>query len=210
MIHRDGLKFLLPAIAVSALAYVIHFKLFVVCVLITLYIGYFFRSPKRYLPNAKNVAIAPADGIIVDISQSLPPKEISYTDKPVTKISIFLNIFDVHVNCFPINGEVVDIQYYKGQFLNASFDKASEKNERNSVVLKYGKDKKMGVVQIAGLIARRIRCDAKIGDQANIGEIFGLIRFGSRVDIYFDAEEKSILVSKGQRVRMGETPLVYF
>lgn len=206
MIHKDGLKFIVPALLVTAGAYYVNTKVCIDCGLITAWIIYFFRNPKRYLTKAEDAIVAAADGKIVSITTAMPPAEIPFVKKPVTKISTFLNLFDVHVNAIPVSGKVIDIQYHPGQFLNASRDKASDLNERNSIVIEYGSGQKLAVVQIAGLIARRIRCDLKIGDQVTQGQIFGIIRFGSRVDIYFD-KEITPLVAVGQRSRMIETIL---
>ena len=208
MIHKDGFKFILPAIAVTIGAYYINTKFCIECSLVTAWIIYFFRNPKRYLTKADNVIVSAADGKIVSITTALPPAEISFVDKPVTKISTFLNVFDVHVNAIPVSGKVIDVQYHPGQFLNASLDKASDLNERNSIVIEYGDGRKLAVVQIAGLIARRIRCDVKVGDEVTQGQIFGLIRFGSRVDIYFDREITPLIAEK-QRARMIETVLFH-
>lgn len=208
MIHKDGFKFILPAIAVTIGAYYLNVKFGFVCGLITAWMIYFFRNPKRYLTKASGTIVAAAEGKIVSITSAMPPPEISFVDKPVTKISTFLNIFNVHVNAIPVSGKVIDIQYHPGQFFNASMDKASDLNERNSVVIEYGKGRKLAVVQIAGLIARRIRCDLKVGDEVTQGQIFGIIRFGSRVDVYFD-REIAPLVSVGQKSRLIETILFH-
>lgn len=208
MIHKDGLKFILPAIVVTVGAYYLNIKFGMTCGLITAWMIYFFRNPKRYLTKAGGAIIAAAEGKIVSITMALPPAEISFVDKPVTKISTFLNIFDVHVNAIPVSGKVINIQYHPGQFFNASMDKASDLNERNSIVIEYGKGRKLAVVQIAGLIARRIRCDLKVGDEVTQGQIFGIIRFGSRVDVYFDSEVLP-LAAVGQKSRLIETVLFH-
>lgn len=206
-IHKDGFKFILPAIVVTIGAYYLNTKFGIGCSLITAGIIYFFRNPKRYITKAKNTIIAAAEGKIISITTVMPPAEIPFVLKPVTKISTFLNIFDVHVNAIPVSGKIVDLQYHPGQFFNASMDKASDLNERNSIVIEYGDGQKIAVVQIAGLIARRICCDLKIGDQVTQGQIFGIIRFGSRVDIYFD-REITPLVAGGQKSRLIETVLL--
>ena len=208
MIHKDGFKFILPAIAVTIGAYYINAKFGIECGLVTVWMIYFFRNPKRYLTKAEGAIVAAAEGKIVSITSALPPPEIPFVKKPVTKISTFLNVFDVHVNAIPVSGKVIDIQYHPGQFFNASMDKASDLNERNSIVIEYGDGQKMAVVQIAGLIARRIRCDLKVGDEVTQGQIFGIIRFGSRVDVYFDREIMP-LVAVGQKSRLIETVLFH-
>jgi len=207
VIHKDGLKFVIPALVLTIGAGYISTRLGFECGLFTAWIVWFFRNPKRYLAKVENSIVAAADGKIVSITTAKPPAEISFVKKPVTKISTFLNVFDVHVNAIPVTGKVVDVQYHKGQFLNASLDKASDLNERNSIVIEYADGRKLAVVQIAGLIARRIRCDVKVGDEVTQGQIFGIIRFGSRVDIYFD-REISPIIAEGQRVRLIETILM--
>ncbi|MEK7654718.1 MAG: phosphatidylserine decarboxylase [Pseudomonadota bacterium] len=207
-IHKDGFKFILPAIAVTIAAYYINQTFGLICGLITVWMIYFFRNPKRYATQIEGAILAAAEGKIVSITTSTLPSEIAFIDKPVTKISTFLNIFDVHVNAIPVTGKVIDIQYHPGQFFNASMDKASDLNERNSVVIEYGDGRKMAVVQIAGLIARRIRCDLKVGDTVTQGQIFGIIRFGSRVDVYFDREVTPLVVV-GQKSRLIETVLLH-
>jgi phosphatidylserine decarboxylase len=208
VIHKDGFKFILPAIAVTAAAYYINETFGMGCGAVTAWMIYFFRNPKRYLTKAEGAIIAAAEGKIVSIKAAMPPAEIPFVKKPVTKISTFLNIFDVHVNAIPVSGTIIDIQYHPGQFFNASRDKASDLNERNSIVIEYGEGRKLAVVQIAGLIARRIRCDLKIGDQVTQGQIFGIIRFGSRVDVYFD-HEITPLAAVGQKSRLIETVLFH-
>jgi phosphatidylserine decarboxylase len=208
MIHKDGFKFILPAIAVTIGAYYLNTKFGIECGLVTAWIIYFFRNPKRYLTKAEGAIVTAAEGKIVSITTVVPPAEIPFVQKPVTKISTFLNVFDVHVNAIPVTGKIVDIQYHPGQFFNASLDKASDLNERNSIVIEYGDGRKIAVVQIAGLIARRIRCDLKVGDQVTQGQIFGIIRFGSRVDVYFD-QEITPLVTVGQKSRLIETVLFH-
>ncbi len=208
MIHKDGLRFIIPSILITIWLSYWHIPATILTGAITIWIIYFFRNPKHYIANLKNSVVAAADGKIVSISTAVLPEEIRFTKKKVTKISTFLNLFDAHVTAIPVSGKVIDIKYHPGQFLNASFDKASELNERNSVVIEYEDGKKLAVVQIAGLIARRIRCDIKVGDEVTQGQIFGLIRFGSRVDIYFDKEIKP-LVTVGQKVRFSESILSY-
>lgn len=149
--------------------------------------------------------VSPASGKVVAIQEVIPPEDFELGEGPVTRVSIFLNIFDVHVNRAPVTGKILKVMYHEGQFLNASFDKASEKNERNAILMQY-KGKKIVIVQIAGLIARRILCSVKPGDVLEKGDELGLIRFGSRVDIYFDSVVKPFL-QVGQRVTVGETAI---
>jgi phosphatidylserine decarboxylase len=157
-------------------------------------------------PLGEGLIISPADGIVSKIETALPPKELQWTKEPLTRISIFLNVFDVHVNRIPIEGVISKIHYHPGKFFNASLDKASEFNERNSLLIKtpFGQD--ILIVQIAGLIARRIVCEAQQGQEVKTGEPFGIIRFGSRVDLYLP-KNVSPQVREGQRMIGGETIL---
>ena len=205
-IHREGWVFVLIAAGVTFLLMLIHANLGWIGAGITAWIAYFFRDPERVTPMREGLIVSPADGIIVSISQATPPKELGLEKGKWTKVSVFLNIFDCHINRVPIEGTIVKSHYHPGKFLNASFDKASEENERQALAVKTGKGTVIGFVQIAGLIARRIRCDIKEGDQVKTGQRFGLIRFGSRADVYLP-KEVSPLVIKGQRMIAGETVL---
>jgi phosphatidylserine decarboxylase len=167
---------------------------------------YFFRDPQRVTPTKKDLVISPADGLIVKIEEAIPPKELEWQDKPLTRISIFLNVFDVHINRAPVDGKIIKAHYFPGKFFNASLDKASEFNERNSLVVKTKKGTEILFVQIAGLVARRILCDVKEGDEVLAGQRYGIIRFGSRTDIYLP-NGVSPQVCIGQRVIGGETIL---
>ena len=158
------------------------------------------------VPSREGLVVSPADGKIVAIQTMIPPPAFGLGDEPRTRISIFLNVFDVHINRIPLPGRVERVIYHQGLFLNASLDKASDLNERNTLVIEIADGRRIGVTQIAGLIARRIRCDTKAEDQVSAGEIFGLIRFGSRVDLYLP-EGISPLVIEGQRAIGGETIL---
>jgi phosphatidylserine decarboxylase len=176
--------------------------------ILTAWCFYFFRNPKRVTPIREGLVISPADGKVVMIKDIVPPVEFELGSDPFTRISVFLNIFDVHINRIPINGKIKKVLYHSGRFFNASLDKASEHNERNSIVLNtaFGD---IAFIQIAGLIARRIRCDVMAGDDVVTGSQYGLIRFGSRMDIFIP---KTInpLVCVGQRVIAGETILADF
>jgi phosphatidylserine decarboxylase len=164
-------------------------------IVITLFILQFFRDPHRTPLSYKDVILAPADGKVICVEKTLDP----YQDQQAIKISIFMNVFNVHSNRSPVDSDVVDIQYFKGKFVNADFDKASTDNERNALILKLPNDDKITVVQIAGLVARRILCYTKVGDKLAKGQRFGFIRFGSRVDIYLPPNYTP-LVSIGQKV----------
>jgi phosphatidylserine decarboxylase len=204
-IHKDGMKFILLAILLTTYAFLEIRFLFYPFFIILLWVIYFFRDPIPALPVNEKIIVSPASGKVVGIQEVIAPEEYELGDQPVTRVSIFLNIFDVHVNRAPVTGTVLKIMYHPGQFLNASLDKASEKNERNAILIQY-KGKKMVVTQIAGLIARRILCSVKEGQGFQKGDELGLIRFGSRVDIYFDSTVKPFL-QVGQYVRVGETAI---
>lgn len=167
---------------------------------------YFFRDPHRTTPTREGLVIAPADGVITAIEQAAPPPEMDMPGERLTRISTFLSVLDVHVNRIPCDGQVVRSIYHPGQFLNAALDKASELNERQSVRLVTPDGKPVVFVQIAGLIARRIICDLEEGQQVRAGERFGLIRFGSRVDVYLPPGANP-LVAVGQHTLGGETVL---
>ena len=175
--------------------------------ILTLWCVYFFRDPERVIPEKKNILISPADGKILFAGLSKSPENLSDNkQRDLNKISIFMNVFDVHVNRIPISGKVIWLKYVPGTFLNASLDKSSENNERMIVKIEVSKGVFIYVVQIAGLIARRIKCDLTENESVTMGQRFGLIRFGSRVDVYFP-KEFSILVNIGQTSISGETIL---
>jgi phosphatidylserine decarboxylase len=166
----------------------------------------FFRHPPRVSPTRPGLIVAPADGLICLIEDALPPAELGLPATPLPRISIFLSIFDAHVQRAPISGEVVSVVHRPGAFGSAELEAASEDNERNSVLIRTAEGAEVIAVQIAGLVARRIVCEAKVGDKLTIGDTYGLIRFGSRLDTYLPAGS-NILVSTGQRALAGETVL---
>jgi len=166
----------------------------------------FFRHPPRVPPTRPGVVVAPADGLICLIEEALPPAELGLPATPLPRISIFLSIFDAHVQRAPISGEVVAVEHRPGLFGSAELEAASEDNERNSVLIRTPNGAEVIAVQIAGLVARRIICDAKAGDNLTIGDTYGLIRFGSRLDTYLPAGS-NVLVTTGQRALAGETVL---
>jgi len=166
----------------------------------------FFRHPPRKPPSRPGVVVAPADGLICLIEEAEPPAELGLGSGPVPRVSIFLSLLDAHVQRMPIGGEVVDVQYRPGTFHSADLAAASEDNERNSVLIRTPEGRDVVVVQIAGLVARRIVCDVHAGDKVTIGDTYGLIRFGSRLDTYLPAGSQ-ILVDPGQRALAGETVL---
>jgi phosphatidylserine decarboxylase len=173
--------------------------------LATLWCVYFFRDPPRVTPVREGLVVAPADGRISQVTTAPPPHELGLGDRPLPRISIFMSVFDCHVNRSPVSGRVENIIYQPGKFLNADLDKASVDNERNSLVIATGSTR-VAVVQIAGLVARRIVCFVRVGQPVGIGERFGMIRFGSRLDVYLP-EDVAPLVAVGQTAIAGETVL---
>ena len=172
--------------------------------MLTIWCIYFFRDPPRVIPTKNHLVVSPADGAVVKIVKAVPPKEIELGNAPLTCVSIFMNIFNVHVNRIPVAGEITRVAYNPGKFVNASLDKASQYNERQCIRIATNEGIEIGVIQIAGLIARRIKCDVSINEMVNTGQRYGLIRFGSRVDVYLPTET-NILVAVGQTMIAGET-----
>ena len=201
-IHREGWKFFFISIFLCFIAFFINLFLFLFFLFVSLFMIWFFRDPGRDTSSNKSQIISAADGKICFIGESYPPKETNISIK-FLKVSIFMNVFNVHINRSPISGTIENIYYKKGKFFNASLDKASEYNERNSIIISDNKNKII-VVQIAGLIARRILSFVREKDYLKRGERLGLIRFGSRVDIYLPLKYK-IKVSLKDKVRAGET-----
>ena len=205
-IHKEGYKFL--AISILATFIVLFFSKFLgsILMLITIWVYYFFRDPERHPINDDSYLVSPADGLITDVSERSGPEELRLENTTYTKVSIFMNVFNCHVNRTPLAGKVEEIYYKPGKFLNASLDKASDENERNYFKIKSNKDgEDIVIVQIAGLIARRIVCEVEQGQDLKQGERIGMIRFGSRVDIYF--KNKKVLAKLGQNVVSGESLL---
>jgi phosphatidylserine decarboxylase len=204
-IHTEGYKFLVISGFVTIILLSFSGFLGVVGLLLTVWVYYFFRDPERVIIGDDNYLVSPADGEVIKVEEVDGPKEIGLENKKLKKISIFMNVFDCHVNRTPCSGTVEEIFYKPGKFLNASFDKASEDNERNYYKLKDQSGNDIIVVQIAGLIARRIVCETNNGQELNQGDRIGMIRFGSRADIYYENYEP--LVKVGQRTISGETLL---
>ena len=204
LIHREGWKFATIFFLTSLLLLMVWLPFAIIGFLLTFFVVWFFRDPDRKTPNIKNKIISPADGKICLIDRAKPPKELSMDSKEMFRICVFMNVFNVHVNRSPVKGTIREIVYKKGQFLNASLDKASEKNERNSLIIETDDNKEIIVTQIAGLIARRILSFVSNKDKIDAGERFGLIRFGSRVDIYLPEGSKAA-VKIGDTVKAGET-----
>ena len=204
-IHKEGYKFL--AISILATFIVLLFSNFFgsILILITVWVYYFFRDPERYSINDDKFLVSPADGLITDISERSGPVELRLENTTYTRVSIFMNVFNCHVNRTPISGKVEEIYYKPGKFLNASLDKASEENERNYFKIKTSSGEEIIIVQIAGLIARRIVCQVEQDQELKQGERIGMIRFGSRADVYYENYEP--LVKIGQTAVAGETLL---
>ncbi len=205
-IHPAGWPFI-PAFAIGAVLLAWWMEpLGYLGALLTAWCAYFFRNPDRITPTRQGLVISPADGVVQSIVRAVPPAELEMGDAPLTRVAVFMNVFNVHVNRAPIDGTISKVSYRPGKFLNASLDKASEDNERQSLKITTTDGKDIAFVQIAGLVARRILCWTKEGDQMKAGERFGLIRFGSRVDVYLpDGTEP--LVAIGQTAVAGETVL---
>jgi phosphatidylserine decarboxylase len=202
-IHKEGYKFLAISIIITFFVLMISKLLGSILIVITVWVYYFFRDPDRFSINDDKFLVSPADGVISNISEVSGPVELSLENKSFTKVSVFMNVFNCHVNRVPISGKVEDIFYKPGKFLNASLDKASEENERNYYRIKTKNNDDIIIVQIAGLIARRIVCEVKTNQDLVQGERIGMIRFGSRVDVYFN--NKKLLAKIGQNVVAGES-----
>ena len=204
-IHTEGYKFLVIAVFITIVLMVFSSFFGTIGLLLTVWVYYFFRDPERVIIEDDNYLVSPADGEIIKVEEVDGPKEVGLENKKFKKISIFMNVFDCHVNRTPCAGTVEDILYKPGKFLNASFDKASEDNERNYYKIKDISGNNIIVVQIAGLIARRIVCETNNGQTLSQGERIGMIRFGSRADVYYENYEP--LVKVGQKAISGETLL---
>ena len=202
-IHKEGYKFL--AISILATFIVLIFSKFFgfILILITAWVYYFFRDPERFPINDDSFLVSPADGLVTDISERTGPEELRLENTTYTKVSIFMNVFNCHVNRVPASGKIEEIYYKPGKFLNASLDKASEENERNYFKVRLNNNEEIVIVQIAGLIARRIVCEVEQEQDLKQGDRIGMIRFGSRVDIYF--KNKKVLVKQGQNLTAGES-----
>ena len=202
-IHSEGYKFIAISVFVTLILLLFSKLLGFIGLLITIWVYYFFRDPERISIDDQNYLVSPADGLITQIAETIGPIEFGLENKKFTRVSIFMNAFNCHVNRTPCSGLIEDIFYVPGQFLNASLDKASENNERNLIKIKSKSGDEILIVQIAGLIARRIVCDSNKSQEIRQGERIGMIRFGSRVDIYFKNFKK--LVKQNQITVAGET-----
>lgn len=204
--HPEGWRFVGIFAAITALLFLVREPLGWLGVVLTIWCYYFFRDPVRQVPMGEDLVISPADGVISQIADAVPPPELGMERVPMTRISIFMSVFNVHVNRAPVSGQLVRMAYTPGKFFNASLDKASEHNERNALRIRLHDGREVACVQIAGLVARRILPFVQEGAQLRAGERFGLIRFGSRLDVYLP-QGVAPLVSEGQIMIAGETVL---
>ena len=207
-IHHEGYPFIAAFFVATVIIGWLWSPLFYLGLGLTLWCALFFRDPERITPIAKELVVSPADGTVSFIGHVVPPRELDMGDDELLRISIFMNVFNCHINRAPVEGKIEDIVYKHGSFLNAELDKASEQNERNALVIDSAKGK-VAVVQIAGLVARRIVCWAQEGEGISAGERFGLIRFGSRLDVYMPRTAKA-QVDIGQTSIGGETVLAKY
>ena len=202
-LHKEGYRFLAIALVITFILLLISNFLGVISFILTIWVYYFFRDPERFPINDENYLVSPADGTISQIIETNGPKELNLESKKYTRVSIFMNVFDCHVNRVPASGKIDKIYYKPGKYINASLDKASEENERNYIKMTNSNGDELILVQIAGLIARRIVCEIKENDETKQGNKFGMIRFGSRVDLYF--ENYKLMVKLNQKMVAGET-----
>ena len=205
-IHREGPKFIAAFAVATLVLFLIWEPLGVIGLALTVWCYYFFRDPDRTVPMDEGLVVSPADGVVSLIEPAVPPVELGLGPEPLTRVSVFMSVFDCHVNRAPVAGEVTAVAYRPGKFLSAELDKASEENERNGLVLTMADGTRIGVVQIAGLVARRILCEVSEGAMLDRGDRFGIIRFGSRLDVYLP-EGTAPRVSVGQKMVSGESVL---
>ena len=202
-IHSEGYKFIVIFVIATIVLYFINGFLGFIGLVLTIWCYYFFRDPERFSINDDNYLTSPADGVVLQVLDTDGPKELGLENKKFKKVSIFMNVFDCHVNRAPCSGKIEDIVYKPGKFINASFDKASEENERNYYKIKNSFGEEIIVVQIAGLVARRIVTETSIDEELQQGSRIGMIRFGSRADLYF--ENYQPLIKVNQKTIAGET-----
>jgi phosphatidylserine decarboxylase len=208
-LHREGWRFFAAFVVLTIIAHEIWSPLGWVGIILTIWCYYFFRDPERLTPTRAGLVISPADGVVCQIIDAAPPAELGMGDAPLTRVAIFMNVFNCHVNRTPIDGSVIKMAYRPGKFLNASLDKASVDNERQAYRIANADGREIAVVQIAGLVARRIVAEVREGQPLQAGERIGMIRFGSRVDVYLP-DGVAPLVSVGQTMVAGETVLADF
>lgn len=209
IIHKEGYIFIISFAVVTFLLGSFSSTFGWIGLFLTIWCAFFFRNPDRFTPTNDGLVISPADGIVQSIVETTPPPELNMGPDMMVRVSIFLNVFNVHVNRIPASGKILSLHYNPGKFLNASLDKASIYNERQSVLMETTDGKQIAFVQIAGLIARRIVCDLEEGGAVKAGERFGIIRFGSRMDVYLPIKT-AILVTEGQTAIGGETIIANF
>jgi len=202
-LHKEGYRFLAIASVITFILLLISNFFGILSFILTIWIFYFFRDPERFPISDENYLISPADGIISQIVEISGPKELDLENKKFTRVSIFMNVFNCHVNRIPVSGKISKIFYKPGKYLNASLDKSSEENERNCIKMSNTHGDELAIVQIAGLIARRIVCEIKENNEVKQADKFGIIRFGSRVDLYF--ENYHLMVRQNQKTIGGET-----
>ena len=202
-LHKEGYRFLAIAAVITFFLLLISNFLGIISFILTLWVYYFFRDPERFSINDENYLLSPADGVVSQIVEIDGPRELGLEKKKFTRVSIFMNVFNCHVNRVPYSGKVSQIYYKSGKYINATLNKASDENERNYVKIINSEGNELVLVQIAGLIARRIVCDIRENDEIKQGDKFGIIRFGSRVDLYF--ENYHLMVRQNQNTIGGET-----
>ena len=202
-LHKEGYRFIAVAVVITFILLLISNFIGIISFILTIWMYYFFRDPERFPINDDNYLLSPADGVVSQITKINGPEEMGLENKKYTRVSIFMNVFDCHVNRVPSTGKITQIFYKPGKYINASLDKASDENERNYVKMTNSNGDELLVVQIAGLIARRIVCEIKENDETKQGNKFGMIRFGSRVDLYF--ENYQLMVNTNQKTIAGET-----
>ncbi|MBM9595799.1 phosphatidylserine decarboxylase [Roseitranquillus sediminis] len=203
-LHREGPKFIAIFAIVTIALFFVSEVLGWIGVGLTVWCYYFFRDPARVTPAREGLMVSPADGIVSQVAPAQAPPELELGDAPLMRVSVFMSVFDCHVNRAAVGGTVVRAVYRPGRFFNAALDKASDDNERNGIVVHLEDGRRVGIVQIAGLVARRILCDVREGQRLATGERFGMIRFGSRLDVYLP-DGVSPLVCEGQKMVAGET-----
>ncbi len=202
-LHNECYRFLAIAAVIAFILLLISNFLGIISFILTIWIYYFFRDPERFPINDENYLLSPADGMVSQIIETNGPSELGLENKTFTRISIFMNVFNCHVNRVPYSGKVSQIFYKPGKYINASLDKASDDNERNYIKMTNSNGNELVLVQIAGIIARRIVCEIRENDEIKQGDKFGIIRFGSRVDLYF--ENYQLMICKNQNTIGGET-----
>ena len=202
-LHKEGYRFLAIAVVITFILLLISNFFGLISFILTVWIYYFFRDPERFSINDESFLLSPADGVVSQITEVKGPEELGLENKEFTRVSIFMNVFNCHVNRFPSSGKIDKIFYKPGKYLNASLDKSSDENERNYIKFTNSHGDEIVLVQIAGLIARRIVCEAKEDSEAKQGDRFGIIRFGSRVDLYF--KNYKLMIKQNQKTIGGET-----